>query len=60
MAELSTEFMNALYVAKIQCNIFNILGLVPHLSYPILKPDLKQNLQLRSHRHAFVLHITYS
>ena len=44
MAELSTDFKNALYVAKRQCNIFTILGLGPHMSYPILKPDLKQYL----------------
>ena len=54
MAELITDFKNALYVAKRQYKIFSILGLGPHRSYSNLKPDLKQNLQLRSYEHAFI------
>jgi len=58
MAELITDFKNALYMAKRQYKIFSILGLGPHRSYSNLKPDLKQNLQLRSYEHAFIWRIT--
>ena len=46
MSEMCTDFKNALYMAKMQCNIFSALGLGPHTNYKILKLDLKQYLQL--------------